>query len=66
MSMTEKQFERLIKEIQEQGFSEETAAGYAMLIGDTPVYDKAGMLLVMDGKKIVARLKALRFFAVAD
>lgn len=50
-------FNELMDAIVAQGFDEETAAEYAAFIGDTPIVDKDGFVLVMDGDKVLARLK---------
>jgi hypothetical protein len=56
-------FSNLVDEIMTQGHDEETASRYAALIGDTPLYNEAGDIVVMDGERIVATLKPLKFFA---
>jgi len=54
-------FESLVEEIARQGFDPETAGRYAVLIGDTPVIDSDGKLVVQDEHgKIIARLELLR------
>lgn len=55
-------FKALVAEIMSHGFNEETAAEYAALIGDTPLYNEAGNLVVMDGNREVAVLPPLKFF----
>jgi hypothetical protein len=52
----------LTREIMTQGYDEETASNYAVLIGDTPCMDEAGNVVVMDGNKEIARLKPLKMF----
>jgi hypothetical protein len=42
-------------EIMAQGYDEETASNYAVLIGDTPCVDEAGKIVVLDGEKEIAR-----------
>ena len=54
-------FNRLIDEIMVNGITEDVAARYAALIGDTPVTDETGAILVIDENKEIARLR-LRFF----
>lgn len=49
-------------QIMAQGYDALTAAKYAGLIGDTPVLDERGNVLVHDGEKVVAVLKPLPFF----
>lgn len=51
----------LAEEIRRQGFDEETASRFAALIGDTPIIDDAGKVVVRDGGRELARLK-LHFF----
>ena len=60
--MDEKGFQKLVAEIEGQGYDRATAENYAVLVGDTPIVDKDGSVLVMDGASIVARLKPLKFF----
>lgn len=60
--MDQEAFLRLVAEIQEQGLDEATAAHYATLIADTPIFDRDGTILVREGKRIIARLKPLKFF----
>lgn len=55
-------FKALTDEIERQGYDRETAGHYAALIGDTPVLDEQGNVLVMEGGKIIATLKPLDFF----
>lgn len=52
----------LARQIREQGYDAATASNYAVLIGDTPLKDEAGNLVVMDGQCVLARLKPLPFF----
>lgn len=56
-------FNKLVDEIVEQGFNEETASELAEMIGDTPIYNEAGNIVVMDGAREVAILLPLKFFA---
>ena len=63
MSMSEEGFGKLIAEIMSQGYDRETAGRYAGLIGDTPMMDEEGNLVVMEGGgRVLARLKPLKFF----
>lgn len=55
-------FKALAREIEAQGIDPDTAGDYAALIGDTPVTDEHGNVLVMDGDKVIATLKPLEFF----
>jgi hypothetical protein len=55
-------FPVLVAEIMSQGFDKEIAAEYAALLGDTPVEDENGSVLVMDGERILATLKPLKFY----
>lgn len=57
----DKQFDELVDEIMSKGFDEKTAALFARLIGDTPIIDNNGKIVVMENKKILAKL-ALNFF----
>jgi hypothetical protein len=52
----------LTAEIMAQGYDENTALDFAVIIGDTPVFDPAGNVLVMDGNTVLATLKPLKFF----
>jgi len=52
----------MTREIMAQGYDEETASHYAVLIGDTPCMDEVGNVYVMDGEKEIARLKPLKMF----
>jgi hypothetical protein len=65
MSMDFHQFSALAAEIMRQGYSEEQAWQFAALIGDMPVYDESGSLLVVDHQtnSVLARLKPLPFFS---
>lgn len=56
-------FSTLVDEIAAQGYTPDQAAEYAALIGDTPLYDESGNIVVMDGDRTVATLKPLKFFA---
>ncbi len=47
----------------EQGIDELTASRYAVLIGDTPLKDAAGNIIVMDGDTVLATLKPLKMFS---
>ena len=60
--MNEDSLTELTREIMAQGYDEETASDYAVLVGDTPCMDKAGNVVVMDGNKEIARLKPLKMF----
>ena len=60
--MDEKAFGELVDEIQSQGFDQDTAAHYAALIGDLPITDEQGQLVVMSGAQVIARLRPLKFF----
>lgn len=62
MSMNESAFVELIREIMEQGYDRETAGRYAVLIGDLPITDPQGKIVVMSGNRILARLEPLKFF----
>jgi hypothetical protein len=62
--MDENSLTELAREIMAQGYDEETASNYAVLIGDTPCMDDADNVFVMDGRKKVATLNPLNFFSV--
>ena len=55
-------FEQLVKEIQDQGYGEQAAAHFATLIGDTPIKDEDGFIIVREHGQVLARLHPLRFF----
>jgi len=56
-------FRELAKEIMAQGYDESTALHYASLIGDVPMADEAGNVVVQDERgREVARLKPLSIF----
>lgn len=59
-------FLKLVKEIESQGVDESTAAHYAALVGDTPLMEADGTILVREGHRIIARLKPLKFFDRAN
>lgn len=53
----------MTREIMEQGYDRETAGLYASLIGDLPLSDKHGNLIVRDERgRELARLKPLKMF----
>jgi hypothetical protein len=56
-------FKRLADEIQSQGYDRATAVDLASWIGDTPILDQRGRIVVRDvhGKEL-ARLRPLKFF----
>jgi len=56
--MTEEQFNRLVDRIMALGYDEETAADYAYRIGDTPLLDGDGNVIVRgDDGTVLAVLK---------
>ena len=55
-------FNSLKRAIMLQGFDEATATEYAVEIGDTPLTDEAGNVLVMAGDRLIATLKPLPKF----
>lgn len=60
--MDQNNLNKLIAEIVSQGFDEKTAALYAELIGDTPIIDKDGYVVVTgQHDNVLTRLK-LKFF----
>lgn len=55
--MSETEFNRLVVQIMDLGFNEETACDYAQRIGDTPENDEAGLVIVRnDAGEVIARL----------
>jgi len=66
MTMNQEAFNKLIAEIMSQGYDLQTAGHYAALIGDTPIADDDGNIVVLekDGREI-ARLKPLKFFGAS-
>lgn len=62
MSMNEEAFGELIDEIMSQGYDRQKAGRFAGLIGDTPIEDDAGNIVVMEKGQVLARLKPLKFF----
>jgi len=61
--LDEAAFDELVSEIASQGYSEETAIKYAVLIGDRPIRDEENNLIVQHGFTI-ARLKPLNIFTL--
>jgi hypothetical protein len=59
-------FGQLVDEIMAQGHSEDQAARYAALIGDTPARGDDVKLIVMDGTREVAQLKWPKLFSGLD
>lgn len=55
-------FKLLSAEIRSQGYPAETASHYASLIGDTPIVDAHGMIIVLEHGKELAKLLPLAFF----
>ena len=60
--LDERAFAELVKEIEALGYERSVAGRYAVEIGDTPVIDEQGNVLIIQGDKIVARLKGLSRF----
>lgn len=61
--MDEIAFENLAREIMTQGYDEATAYRFASLIGDTPIADEVGNILVYDRRgRQISKLKPLRIF----
>ena len=58
---SEESFWDLIKEIQALGYDRETAGRYAVLIGDIPIRDDQGRIVVRDGDRVLARLELKLF-----
>lgn len=57
---------RLTAEIMEQGYDEAAASELAVRIGDRPMKDLEGNIVVMKGDKVIAVLKPLKMFQNAD
>jgi len=56
--------EQLTQEIMAQGYDEATASEYAALIGDLPLTDEKGNVVVRDERgRELARLKPLKMFS---
>jgi hypothetical protein len=56
-------FAELVREIMAQGIDEQTASRYAGLIGDTPITDFSGYVLVRnEAGQLLAKLKPLKMF----
>ena len=62
--MDEAALEDLVRQIMAQGYDRVTAEDYAVLIGDRPVLDDAGNLLVIAGGHVIATLPHLSMFSV--
>ena len=63
MGMSNSGLKRLTQEIMKQGYAFEQACEFAALIGDTPCFDEAGLLVVEDEKgNELARLRPLKIF----
>lgn len=60
--MDRESFDRLVTEVMAQGYSEETAAYFAQLIGDTPEVDEQGRVVVRGQAHTELARLALRFF----
>ena len=61
--LDEKAFGELVDEIKSQGFDEDTAVEYAVLIGDTPIMDEHRNVEVRNELgRVLARLKPLKCF----
>ena len=59
--MSDEEFNELAAEIEKLGYDAETAAYYAARIGDRPILDENGLVVVQRGREVLARLK-LKFF----
>ena len=60
--LDENAFLELIGQIMEQGIDRATAGRYAVLIGDLPITDENDNLLVMEGQRVLAKLKPVKMF----
>jgi len=54
--------DELIIQIMAQGYDRKTAADFAIAIGDTPILDEQGNVLIVQGGRVIATLKPLPFF----
>lgn len=61
--MDEKSLTELAHEIMTQGIGESTAWHYAALIGDLPLKDKSGNIIVRENGREIATLKPLKIFS---
>ena len=61
--MDQNSLAELTREIMAQGYDVRTASRYAALIGDLPLTDERGNIIVRDGKTVLATLKPLKMFA---
>jgi hypothetical protein len=59
--MTFEGFEDMAKAIMAAGYDSETAYEYASLIGDTPLVDGGGNVVVKDGDQVLARLNLAKW-----
>lgn len=64
--MDESQFNALVDRIMRLGYDEDTAADYAVIIGDTPETDAAGRTIVRDESGQVLATLALDAPAATD
>jgi len=64
--MNQDSFNKLTDEIVSKGYDEKTASHFSMLIGDTPMVDKDGDVIVMEDGKILTKLKLGSFKKKAD
>lgn len=60
--MDQNNFNKLVDEIISRGYDEKTATHFSMLIGDAPITDNEGNIIVMENNNILAKLK-LNFFS---
>lgn len=61
--MDSKTLTELTREIMTHGYDEARASHFAVLLGDTPLKDLQGRVLVMDGAQLLATLPPLKFYA---
>lgn len=61
-TMDGKALSELVREIMRQGYDQETASRYAVLIGDTPELDPAGNVIVRDGDQVLATLDLRKLY----
>lgn len=64
MDMIEADFlTKLTNEIMTHGYDAATASDYAVILGDTPLRDEAGNIVVMERGRVLATLPPLKCYA---
>lgn len=64
--ITEEGLTNLCNEIMALGYDEETASHYAVLLGDTPLTDPSGRMIVMENGNVLATLPPLKFYQESE